>query len=199
MTTYWDPALGFRNGLADLVDIWAPPIYGYSKSFSEKIRREKGMEVLWYLYVKPWRPFPNFFIEYHALDPRILSWMGFDNGVDGILHYKLNRWADPKLPKKPIPIPIGNKLSGKYFPANTFGPYNGDGSLFYPGVKRPFSSIRLENFRDGLEEWELLKIAKARGINLKKLGLETVLTSVRDYRPDSARFQKMREKLLNSF
>lgn len=38
----------------------------------------------------------------------------------------------------------------------TFANRPGDGSLFYPGPDRPIPSIRLENIRDGLEDYNLL-------------------------------------------
>ena len=34
---------------------------------------------------------------------------------------------------------------------------NGDGFLIYPGPHGPLSSIRLENIRDGIEDFELLQ------------------------------------------
>ena len=41
--------------------------------------------------------------------------------------------------------------------ANSFGRYNGDGYLIYPGAEgKPWSSIRFEAFRDGLEDYEYL-------------------------------------------
>ncbi len=40
---------------------------------------------------------------------------------------------------------------------NTFGRYNGDGYLVYPGPGGvPYSSVRFESLRDGFEDYEML-------------------------------------------
>jgi hypothetical protein len=65
--------------------------------------------------------------------------------------------------------------------ANTFGTYNGDGYLLYPGPNGAlWSSMRLENLRDGIEDYEMLALlrdrasrAKARGENVA--GVEKLL------------------------
>ena len=47
--------------------------------------------------------------------------------------------------------------------ANSFGRYNGDGYLAYPGPNRTLlSSIRFEALRDGFEDHEYLAILKRR-------------------------------------
>lgn len=42
-------------------------------------------------------------------------------------------------------------------PGNKDAFSNGDGIFIYPGIAGPLSSLRLENFRDGLEDLELLR------------------------------------------
>ena len=47
--------------------------------------------------------------------------------------------------------------------ARSFGDYNGDGYLFYPGPNATLlSSIRFEALRDGFEDYEYLAILKGR-------------------------------------
>ena len=41
------------------------------------------------------------------------------------------------------------------YPSPTPGSLNGDGSLLYPGVDGPISTIRYENIRDGIDDAEL--------------------------------------------
>jgi hypothetical protein len=55
--------------------------------------------------------------------------------------------------------------------ANTFGQYNGDGHLIYPGADlKPYSSIRFEALRDGFEDYEYLALLEARLALLESLG-----------------------------
>jgi hypothetical protein len=49
----------------------------------------------------------------------------------------------------------------------TYENYNGEGSLFYPGTQAgfdgPVASIRLKMIREGMEDYEYLKILAAAG------------------------------------
>jgi len=45
--------------------------------------------------------------------------------------------------------------------SRTYYYFNGEGQLVYPGpVGTPYSSIRLENFRDGMDDYEYLFLLK---------------------------------------
>jgi len=46
---------------------------------------------------------------------------------------------------------------------------NGDGNLIYPGPESPLSSIRLENIRDGLEDYEYLRLLGEKVERVSKL------------------------------
>lgn len=43
---------------------------------------------------------------------------------------------------------------------------NGDGILLYPGHMGPLSSLRLENYRDGLEDLQLLRNTNVSAANV---------------------------------
>jgi hypothetical protein len=55
---------------------------------------------------------------------------------------------------------------------------SGDGLMFYPGRNGPLPTIRLANVRDGVQDYELMKLAEA------KAGREPVLGVVRRISPD---------------
>ncbi|MDI6828009.1 MAG: DUF4091 domain-containing protein, partial [Armatimonadota bacterium] len=87
----------------------------------------------------------------------------------------------------------------------TFDDYNGDGHLIYPGPGgKPFSSIRLECIRDGIEDYEYFYILNnlAREADPKlKNKVQKVLTisdevvsSPRDYTLDPMVLLKAREE-----
>ena len=81
--------------------------------------------------------------------------------------------------------------------ANTFGQYNGDGHLIYPGADlKPYSSIRFKALRDGFEDYEylwtlgsLMKRAEAAGTaGARWTGRESSSRSMRSSRlPGSTR------------
>ncbi|MBW7996413.1 MAG: DUF4091 domain-containing protein [Candidatus Glassbacteria bacterium] len=92
---------------------------------------------------------PNFFLEYPAIDGRLLGWICWQTGVTGFEYWSPNSWGE----NEGFPQLRGN------WTANTFRNYNGDGYLTYPGPGgNPLASIRLANLRDGLEDYEYLRL-----------------------------------------
>jgi hypothetical protein len=132
------------------VDVWVPLIRDYDEKKCRS-RQELGEEIWLYVCNFPHHPYPNFFIDYPAIDHRILFWMAWKYDASGFLYYSLNRW-------------VTNYHEGqKRWPDvhwNTFTceNYNGDGQLIYPGPDgEPYSSVRLEVIRDGIEDFEYLR------------------------------------------
>jgi len=71
-------------------------------------------------------------------------------GVQGFEYWSPNHWgrnSDDKEKRWPE-VP---------WDPNTFGKYNGDGYLLYPGPDgKPYPSIRLKALRDGFEDYEYM-------------------------------------------
>jgi len=153
MTTGYDITFGQTTGLRDSIDIWVPLIPRYDMVEAEKLRAE-GKEMWWYLCVGPRHPYPNFFVESPAIEPRlIMGAMSYKYQVGGVLYFMTNQW---RLNDEPI-------ASGPYtewFPGSGKSREsvyaNGDGSLFCPGPDGPLTTIRYTNIRDGLEDYEYL-------------------------------------------
>jgi hypothetical protein len=108
----------------------------------------RGEKFFWYVAAGPMLPCPNVQMEDPLIAARVLFWMTWKFGVTGFEYYCYNIWTH-NLPDK----------SGKRWPEKPFSPQgwgwtNGDGMLFYPGPDGPFSSVRFENIRDGIEDWE---------------------------------------------
>jgi hypothetical protein len=49
---------------------------------------------------------------------------------------------------------------------------NGNGLLFYPGTDGPWDSIRVENFRDGMQDYEYIQLLLNKLRILRAKGLE---------------------------
>lgn len=153
------------------VDIWCPTINyvddkpGNSSSparaaYDEHLRH--GERMWWYHacmshgcnivggeYFTGW---PSYVVDAPAMSHRITEWLTFRYGVGGELYYDtVEAFAQPQ--KDP--------WRDQYL----FGG-NGDGTLFYPGRARviggksdiPVESIRLALIREGLEDYEYLKL-----------------------------------------
>lgn len=133
------------TGFADVFDVYVTQYHKAGVAASQK----KGAEVWLATCCYP-MDHPNFFIEYPLLDVRATFWICWKYKVNGFEYWSPNAWG-PNWQKK------GDKWPKVPWVANTFGRYNGDGYLVYPGEEgKPYSSIRFEAFRDGLEDYEYL-------------------------------------------
>ncbi len=148
MTTA-DPKMMKYPEMVDVIDAWVPTTQSYYE-LGDLISnvRTKGKQVWYYVCIGPGQPYANLFIERSGIEPRLLlGFMAAKSGTDGFLYYSLNR-----APTNNKPIDDGPLCS--YNPAS-YQEYNGDGCIFYSGVNGPVSTIRMENIRDGLEDYEV--------------------------------------------
>ena len=162
--------------LYDDVDIWTLRYYYFfGRVPAVRERKNAGKEIWWYSYTNgSVRQNPSFVIDKPHIDSRVWGWMMEEWNVDGILNWGFNRWGkattgagwrDPY--RDPLSFSVGATRS------------NGDTCLVYPGyypryglddpTAAPVSSLRLEALRDGLEEREYLKQAKAQGADGRAL------------------------------
>ena len=113
----------------------------YDARFAEA-ERGLGKQVAWYLCRFPAQP--NTFITSPAAEPRVLGWLSFREGMDGLLRGAYADW-----PTDPRGAPAG----GGEAPA-------GDLFLVYPTPVGPAASARWERLYDGIEDFELLSMLK---------------------------------------
>ncbi|HSW46913.1 MAG TPA: glycoside hydrolase domain-containing protein [Phycisphaerae bacterium] len=153
MTTGYDNTFGRTTGLRDYVDIWVPLIPEYNMVEAERLRAE-GKDMWWYLCVGPRHPYPNWFVESPAIEARLLMGaMSYKYRVGGVLYFMTNGWKLNDHPISTGPYTDWFPGSGK----SRDGVYaNGDGSIFCAGPDGPVTTIRYENIRDGLEDYEYL-------------------------------------------
>ena len=153
MTTSRDHSYGEDSGIVEM-DAWCPLTPQFDIGEATKARA-RGTAVWWYICCGPRHPYANWFVEYPAIEARLL--MGFMTAKyrpDGFLYYALTRWPNNEKPIESGPFTEWNPAS--------FRDFNGDGSILCPGPGgRPLATIRLENFRDGLEDYAYVRILEA--------------------------------------
>jgi hypothetical protein len=182
-TSAQDPEFGVTSGLDEVIDNWGVSIASFDDPEKlERIQqaRARGATVTWYTAVWPWRPFPNFFTEYDAIDPRLLMGaMAQKFKPDGFGYWALNFWQFQDHPIAEGPYTDWNPLG---IPQG-----NGDGVWIMPGKDGPISTIRFENFRDGIEDYEYYQLLSAtlargerRGASLELLERARTLLAVPD-------------------
>lgn len=135
------------------IDVWMPTISNYELQKSQDRQKNHGEEVWWYYLYGDDPPLPNPILMGHpGIEARITPWLAWAERVDGLLHYSVTDWSE-----NPWTTP------------NVTGQDNGDAFFFYPPRKdggslgtcgengnRLVPSLRWENLRDGMEDYEYL-------------------------------------------
>jgi hypothetical protein len=170
VTSAFDRRFGAESGLDEVIDIWVAIIAHFNdaavRAEIDRVRG-RGARVFWYTTIWPPRPYPNFFLEYDAIEPRLLMGaMAQKYRPDGFGYWAINYWIQPSM-ELPRPITEGpftnwNPLTG--------GPSHGEGSWIYPGADGPITSIRFENFRDGLEDFEYYRLLEDAITDATRMG-----------------------------
>ncbi|MFC1452545.1 glycoside hydrolase domain-containing protein [Verrucomicrobiota bacterium] len=146
-----------REPLNGLLDIWIPVMGTFGAYYIKEdcdARKAMGDDVWMYVCCDPVPPYPNFMIDNDGIDPRIIPWMLWREELTGLLYYYINLWPD--VPPEVDFTAKGNCLIENW-DTHSYKDYNGDGMLLYPG---PCSSVRFENIRDGIEDFEYFAVLK---------------------------------------
>ena len=157
----------------------------------------------------PYPPFTNWFVETDPIESRLL--MGAQTAKfrpDGFLYYHTSIWKDNKgIDIAAGPFTAWNPVS--------YTTYHGDGSLTYcDSDGNPLPSIRLENYRDGQEDYayfciledavrqvkakETLTEAEAAWLKEAEAALvvpETLVKGMDDYSRDPQKLRAWRDHL----
>ena len=153
MTTGYDNTFGRTTGLRPFIDIWVPLIPEHNMLEAQRLRAE-GKDMWWYLCVGPRHPYPNWFVDSPTIEARLLMGaMSYKYRVGGVLYFMMNNWSLNDEPVSSGPYTNWFPGSGK---TRDGGYANGDGSIFCPGPEGPLSTMRFENIRDGIEDYEYL-------------------------------------------
>lgn len=144
-TTAYDNSFGTNSPLGGAIDMFTPLTPKFDPQTVAKARA-RGTQVGWYICIGPHNPYANWFVEYDAIEARLLmGLMTAKYRPDWFLYYALSRWPVNKQPIAQGPYTNWNPASYKTA--------NGDGSIFCAGPNGPLPTIRAENFRDGIEDY----------------------------------------------
>ena len=138
-----------------------------TKEFKDevKVRRAKGFTTTTYICCNP--PRPNTFTFSPYAEQQWLGLYAAAQGFDGML-----RWAAFNWPRDPLFDTSFNPHHGSWAPGDTF--------LVYPG---PRLSVRWENLRDSIENFEKIRILRETGAATPEL--EAALAKI-DYTKEAA-------------
>jgi hypothetical protein len=173
----------------NVVNVWVPELDYFSDDLAfYQGRQQSGDEVWFYTCLAPQGEFPNRFIELPLLKTRYVHWLNFRYGATGYLHWGFNCWqmspdANPFLEASALQVG-GNPLPG------------GDSWIVYPAPGKVLSSIRLEAMRDGIFDYELLKMLEDRQPEKAQEMCRKLVFSFTSYDLDIRAFRSVRAEIL---
>lgn len=165
-TTAYDESYGTASPL-DGIDWFTPLTMSYTEETAAAARKS-GRKVWWYICNVPNPPSANMFVECQAIEGRIL--MGAQTQKmrpDGFLYWRIGVWNSESC------IETGPFTDWE---PRSYGVWHGEGSWVCAGPDgTPLPTIRLENFRDGLEDYAYAKLLeqKLREVESSKLKVQS--------------------------
>ncbi len=134
--------------LGDL-EIWVPKLDHLAtwQTAYEEARRQ-GNE-LWFYTVGIFQggSLPNKTVDVPLIESRLMHWLNYRFGLKGYLHWGYNAWTDD--------------------PINAPGQHRGDGWHVYPKPGGLLDSLRWEQMRNGLQDYECLWLLESKTAALK--------------------------------
>jgi len=213
-----DIKVGTEQKLIGVLDIWVPVInamhdkpgevcwyseYAGNQRDQYDERLAAGDELWWYqscmshgCYTSDdecesgW---PSYMIDVPAIYNRIMEWQTFKYNISGELYFATNYAYEHN----------DNASNDPWNTVYYFGG-NGDGTLFYPGRPHkiggthhiPVASIRLKMIREGMEDYEYMKMLKDLGAEpFARSQVDSVVTNTYTFTHDPATLYTARENM----
>lgn len=170
--------------LAGTIDVWVPVLDVLHKDYSfYKELQQKNKEVWFYTCVVPRGNYANRFIELPLIQTRLLHWINFKYNITGYLHWGLNYWEKDQMHID------ASRDRGK-LPA-------GDHCIIYPGYRKLYTSIRFEAMRDGIDDYQLLRMVEAMDSAKAKGFANNLVLNFDSYDNSVTHFRKVRKEMLD--
>ncbi len=129
-------------------DIWVPVLGRFDNAVDVLEQRiQSGHPVWYYICVFPQGRYLNRFIDFPLIKSRLQPWLDFRYNLTGFLHWGGNYWTPRPMLDTQAVINDNRDLLP-----------SGDAFIYYPNRKDMTfdSSIRMETFLAGIEDYELL-------------------------------------------
>ncbi len=175
--------------ISEFSTVYCPKVQMFTGEIREsmlKLKAERGDTLFWYVCGPQTFDTVNLLPCTPGTDKRVLFWQQYQQNVDGFLYWRAtfwniceDVWADDYIEKT---------IKNSKFPKES-DPQTDDGVLIYwnPITKEPVSTLGFESVRDGIEDFQLLKMCEA------KFGREKVLEYVEQIATDNDKFVKYAE------
>lgn len=143
----------------------------------------EGSERWMYTCTGPQGKFANRFIQLPLLKTRILHWINFKYDEVGYLHWGYNYWQFSK-------DPLHDATPSTEWPG-------GDCFIIYPGQEKVYPSIRLCAMREGIRDYDLLRMVEAKDPERARAFVNSIILGPDSYEMDTRKFYEVRKEMLS--
>jgi hypothetical protein len=133
----------------DTLEIWVPKLDHLATWYDAYRKAQAQGYELWFYTVGIFQggSLPNKTVDVPLIESRILHWLNYRYGLKGYLHWGFNAWTDD-----PFEAP---------------GEHRGDGWHVYPKKDGLINSLRWEQMRNGIQDYEYLWMLEDKIRNVK--------------------------------
>lgn len=165
----------------ELIDILVPQLDEFAW---DNYREIPSSHSCWfYTCMYPRGNFANRYVTLPLIKTRLLHWINFRYDSPGYLHWGFNSWGAN-----------GDPYGDVSAPANDWP--GGDSHIVYPGFRKLYPSIRLLAMRDGIRDYELLRMIektdKAKALYFAK----KIIPDFDQYDTSILQFRQIRKNML---
>ena len=161
-----------------LIDVLVPQLDEIMQDGFRNIA--EGQQCWFYTCMYPRGEFANRYVTQPLIKTRLLHWINYRFSLPGYLHWGFNFWGENGDPFGDVSAPL-NDWPG------------GDSHIVYPGYLKVYPSIRLKAMRDGIRDYELLRLAGS--ITGRDFSAGTI-TAFDQYDTSIEKFRELRRQLL---
>ncbi|MBQ4200197.1 MAG: DUF4091 domain-containing protein [Kiritimatiellae bacterium] len=175
---------------AGALDVWVPKVDAFERHHAayDSFRTNFGDSVWCYTCCIPGGKWMNRLLDNELLRPALIPWVSVMYDVDGFLHWGYNWWRSGGDPFKET---IRFRGKAPALPA-------GDTHIVYPGKDGPWSSVRLEATRAGMEDADMLAMLRRRDRAAADALVRRVARGYGDYTTSCKTYREVRRDLLKA-
>lgn len=176
------PGLKTIDASFEIIDNQDVSVVLLSDNIEELPSIPEGSERWMYTCTGPQGNFANRFIQLPLIKTRILHWINFKYNECGYLHWGFNYWNFSK-------DPLHDVTPSTEWPG-------GDCYIIYPGKEKVYPSIRLCTMREGIRDYDLLRMVESINPQKAKDFCNSIILGPDKYNMDIKHFYKVRREML---
>lgn len=176
------PGLKTIDASSEIVDNQDIGVVLLGENISSMPAVPEGSERWMYTCTGPQGNYANRFIQLPLIKTRILHWINFKYNECGYLHWGFNYWQFSKDPLHDV-TPSTNWPGGDCY-------------IIYPGKGKVYPSIRLCAMREGIRDYDLLRMVQQVDPRKANAWCNSIVLNPDDYNMDIKHFYQVRREIL---